>query len=629
MADQLAKRILVVDDNLTLLEALQFELENAGEGYQVETASSEQDALERLRCRVFHVAVVDVRMRDNRDAQDRSGLTIARHALGLSVPTIVHTAFPDDKLREQAMEDGLSLEEDDDTAEHMKANYFVDKNDARPKRLQDCIRRCIRQSKVNFSLQILVEGSATLDHLAAMLSRHDPDCALADAAALRYVLAALFHDARSILICPLTNGHFSPMPSGALTVIVKPTFGSSGGGAIFVKISRAGEVREEARNHQEFSKYLQGAPRTALERVAYAGQFGALQYALLGMANGGTYQTFSQYYDKIADAQALSSAIIRFFDDSYRHIHTSIKTAQGDLTALYAQTLKLSLPEVTASLQDLVRQDLGQPRLTVGDLTLNNPLFFIRTEDSSGQRVFRPMVRLYRRCMCHGDLHTRNILVSDRQDFWLIDFARVGDSHALRDIAELEADIKFSVVQHITMQDYALLERALYTEDNAPANGNGLPASLRTRELQKVYHVIRAIRAHMLNRIQPVDQREYQIALLYHALKVLTLKRDKDREKKLRALITVSLLTDLLQDNELPPFSAAQSEPNGEGPGLLLIGLLVVVLLGIMALYLVFRDPFWTLAALICAVVVTLVLIGRISPDFLTALVEKIVGQRK
>ncbi|NOK57759.1 MAG: hypothetical protein GFH27_549287n63 [Chloroflexi bacterium AL-W] len=58
---------------------------------------------------------------------------------------------------------------------------------------------------------------------------------------------------------------------------------------------------------------------------------------------------------------------------------------------------------------------------------------------------FRGFEALSRQCLCHGDLHGRNILVDDHNRFWLIDFARVERSHALCDFVELETDIKFNL----------------------------------------------------------------------------------------------------------------------------------------------------------------------------------------
>ena len=57
-----ALRILVVDDELDILEAIRIILEK--EGYEVETAATAHDGLDLLQARTFHVVLSDLRLPD-------------------------------------------------------------------------------------------------------------------------------------------------------------------------------------------------------------------------------------------------------------------------------------------------------------------------------------------------------------------------------------------------------------------------------------------------------------------------------------------------------------------------------------------------------------------------------------
>ena len=90
--------ICFADNNRDFLGARREFLEKAG--YQVFTASTPEEASTPLASQHFDVAVLDIRLRNDADGRDQSGLLVAR-TVAPSVPKIMLTEFSDaDVVRE-------------------------------------------------------------------------------------------------------------------------------------------------------------------------------------------------------------------------------------------------------------------------------------------------------------------------------------------------------------------------------------------------------------------------------------------------------------------------------------------------------------------------------------------------
>src|SRR5512140_2058606 len=86
-----SKLILMADNNPTFLETRRPFLEKAG--YTVITASSPKDAAAILEKDGADLALLDLRLEDDDDQEDTSGLELARK-FGQKLPIIILTAFP-------------------------------------------------------------------------------------------------------------------------------------------------------------------------------------------------------------------------------------------------------------------------------------------------------------------------------------------------------------------------------------------------------------------------------------------------------------------------------------------------------------------------------------------------------
>lgn len=99
------KKLLIADNLIDYLEEEKELLEN--EGYQVRTASTPEQARSMIEKGSFDLVILDIRLREDDDENDTSGLEIARE-VAPKIPKIILTAYPTWEGVKQAMAPNLS-----------------------------------------------------------------------------------------------------------------------------------------------------------------------------------------------------------------------------------------------------------------------------------------------------------------------------------------------------------------------------------------------------------------------------------------------------------------------------------------------------------------------------------------
>ena len=95
------KRILLADNRREYRRSVIGFLEL--EGYVVTEVETPEQALGALELEEFDLALVDLRMREEEDLNDMSGLEVAKFASTLNIPCIIVTAFPTVELARIAL----------------------------------------------------------------------------------------------------------------------------------------------------------------------------------------------------------------------------------------------------------------------------------------------------------------------------------------------------------------------------------------------------------------------------------------------------------------------------------------------------------------------------------------------
>jgi thiamine kinase-like enzyme len=263
---------------------------------------------------------------------------------------------------------------------------------------------------------------------------------------------------------------------------------------------------------------------------------GGLIYSLIGAQEAGSVKTLSEVL--FTQESEISAGLLqRFYQQTFGQIYADAQPATLDLTEHYTKQLGLHVTKLRRRMRTLDPMLLTASTLPWGGLerALPNPLTLA---------IYKGRFRSFgevetRTSLCHGDLHSRNILVDDENHFWLIDFARSTTSHILRDFAELESDIKFHVLPLQAQSDFVAFEQAL----TMPTTWEEEPtAILLPTRLQQAFDIITALRRtarELLLMRGAID--EYYQALFWHAIYIAQVKGIAP-ERKQQALISAALL---------------------------------------------------------------------------------------
>ncbi len=403
--------------------------------------------------------------------------------------------------------------------------------------LLDAVNRSFaRDIKVNFNLGM--EGTVTCGEIADKLEISSKEKTRPSTDDICQILRSLFFDAESVSISPLGSfaGEQDLPHSGSLVVLVQPRYKNGLGEKRVVKFGEKSEISQEKDCYKKIVPFLGGMRLAVLGETAFSRQTGGLIYTLID-AEWGKIRTFSEYYME-SDGEQISSSLERFFSQTFHTVFNAAQPQTVNLTARYCEGLHLTISKLKSAMDELRPGEYPETYLRFEgiDETLINPVSWILPGGK-----FRKLEEEAKVCLCHGDLHGRNILVNSDDGYWLIDFARVDQTHALRDFVELETDIKFNLMNDAYLVELYRYEHALLMPDRFVEK---VPAvDFPSASVDKSYKVISALRqiaAHSL--ALEGDVREYYEALLFNTLKILHLRHIQPCKKE-HALLSASLIS--------------------------------------------------------------------------------------
>jgi CheY-like chemotaxis protein len=524
---QTAKRILLVDNDHDVLTSVTYSLRM--EGYEVLPADNAETAIQLMEQEIFHLAIFDIRLEEEKVKADTSGFEVARH-LPASIPCVIYTAYEDKENIRQAFS-------------QIGAKEIIDKTrpDA-PQQLIDVVNRLFElEIKVNFQLQL--EHNFDLDKLASQVEIPRLDSELQPMAEdVQHILQALFFSAMSVRLVSLLSQEPAPAfaRSGSLLLQAQPRYRAGWGVPVVVKFGARDEIAQEAANHRLLKPFLGGQRLAVLEDEAYSRQMGGLVYSLIGAEDWATIRPFGEVFS-LEPATTVITLLERFFTQTFGMLLAEARPEPMNLTLIYAESLHLTPFKVGNALKQFYPQALTETHLSFEGVagSFQNPLLWAVSEDR-----FRPFETTARKCLCHGDLHGRNVLVDAAGHFWLIDFARAAESHALRDFVELETDIKFNLLPVSDLKMLLFFETALLAptvfQDELP------PLPVADERLAHAYQVILALRrlAVQLMGLEG-EMAEYYQALFWHTLNILRLRHITSAGKTY-ALLSAALLSERL-----------------------------------------------------------------------------------
>jgi aminoglycoside phosphotransferase (APT) family kinase protein len=154
-------------------------------------------------------------------------------------------------------------------------------------------------------------------------------------------------------------------------------------------------------------------------------------------------------------------------------------------------------------------------------------------------------------CATHGDLNSDNILIDKDRHVWLIDFGLTGLGHILRDFAELDAVIRYQLLQagDATLEERLALEEALaaprYFSETEQLSGKFQTGNAALMKTYETVAYLRQLARQVIASNPEDDIREYNVALYYYSLNALRFYAWPQIQRQ-HALISASILFDLI-----------------------------------------------------------------------------------
>src|SRR5437660_4189205 len=154
----------------------------------------------------------------------------------------------------------------------------------------------------------------------------------------------------------------------------------------------------------------------------------------------------------------------------------------------------------------------------------------------------------------HGDFNPHNILIDQNYCSWLLDFQSTRPSHILRDVAMLDAVIRFQLLyaHEATLEERLAMEEALCSvthfsqldslEAHMPGDNPAIAKAFTT-----AVH-LRLLARWIVEKNPMAEINEYYVALLYATLNTLRFASLESVQRE-HALLSASLLIDLLSLN--------------------------------------------------------------------------------
>ena len=518
-------RVLVVDNNPQLLAAVRDFLK--ANGYSVLTTDSPQQALKLTQEEIVHLVIIDVRLTDDYDETDVSGLDLAA-TMDPVIPKIMLTAYenPDPIIRSLSPDKrGIALAVD-----------FVLKR-LGPYILLGAVEKAF-QSKVRLNTEMEITWEKGLswrvlaENLKAYKGKNESEKGKAEEE-LEDLMVRLLDRATALRMLRVISGR-----GGCGVVIARPSFGRVMGEDMVIKFGPRKTVMTEFVNYKRWVEPFAAVRCTQLRGAPVrTPHLGAIKYSFVG-ERAGRLVHFNDYY--LRDDVSIESIkeTLRYLFEECCELWYKSKRKPGEkeripLDVWYRKQLPFYERHVE-ELQDVVeglingeqplahhfrRQGRGRLEVTLDGETISLPdpvHFALEAKSSEKGGDFFPVPSLV--AITHGDLNGTNILVDGEGKAWLIDFFKTGWGPALQDLAELESVVKFELLQTDDLLARYALERASLGL-RALQHPIQVESPSRLAELDKAAAVIQQLRALACEIGDTNDPREYFIGSLFYALK--------------------------------------------------------------------------------------------------------------
>ncbi|MEJ5224362.1 MAG: phosphotransferase [Anaerolineales bacterium] len=528
-------RVLIVDNNERISQSYKRLVQHWGFAPVIATGKGSkliENAKSLARQERCQFAIVDMRLIDDLDTEDLSGIELVAH-LQPAICILV-SASADLECAQKSFKAGAAA--------------FLGK-DQGPEPLKENLLLFARTRCANMR-RLEIGPPEMLEYIAKALSKYIPDAyhdQIVD------VLAQLFPKAQTLTLekigADVQSPQFSsaPRPRSVILRIIEDDKEP-----VIVKIARRHKIEIEHKKYDEFiDDRLVGQYRTILSKSTLLWDIGGAELTNVGISA----RSFSDML-RTESAEKLVICLERFFTSIWSsHYKKATSKNHASLFQLYCDVWGPEWAERARALMDF---DPARVMESSGWYTANAPhpirWFFERIVENPTNDASH--IEHTYTAVTHGDLHGDNLLVDEFLNAWVIDFERSGPGHILQDFAELESDIitRLDCGQHYLGNFYALCLSICQ-----PSELGGLPgvepAAPPNNPYQKALHIIHHLR-RLARQCTPITSaREYLLGLFFNTIFRATLIEQDHIPCQHRALMLASILAHRLEhwDEPWPP----------------------------------------------------------------------------
>jgi CheY-like chemotaxis protein len=492
-----------------------------------------QDAKEKAHKARCNLAVIDLRLLDDFDEEDTSGLKLAQEIGPLCC--IMLSGHGNPKILREILDKNYHIR-------------FISKADAR-----ETIQKVLEEEAQKVSAAkrglVIIPPNAIEQIIQTELGTEAgeyPD-QIAD------VLAQLFPNAKNLKVEKLETKSLSsnistvPRPKSVVLKVYEEDLEP-----VAVKLARAKKIAIEAERYDEFIfRRLTGNFSARMERHVELWDIGGVSYSYIGDFD---VKTFSHYYEA-QTIENIEECLRTFFCSTWNRHYAKARAVENvSLFKLYnkvwnewyeKRVQKFVMPISLQALNAHTRFKMLNPIQWLKEHVVENP-------ENDASRVASTKL-----AVTHGDLHAENLLIDSKKNAWVIDFERSGEGHALQDFIELEADLlnRLPDGSDNYPEFFNLWLTAIQPAELAPLP---LPEQIPAHpEFHKAIQTVSLLRKLAQQCTEISDFRQYLWGLLFNALFRATIitKDENHKKSQMRALMLASIICHRLEhwDESWPP----------------------------------------------------------------------------